>query len=161
MLLAQGNFAAFLKAESEERSAILEQITGTRIYSDISMRVHERFREEKERLAALRAATAGVTLLDPEAEQALNQRVRDAEKEEGEAGAKRADTARALAWLKGLEDLHEEGRRLEDEARTVATRLEEASSDRARHAQAERAATLEAGHARLTSLREQEVETRR
>src|SRR5690606_9732674 len=84
MLLAQGNFAAFLKAESEERSAILEQITGTRIYSDISMRVHERYRAEKDKLTELRAATAGVILLDAGQEQSLNQRVQDTEKEEGE-----------------------------------------------------------------------------
>src|SRR5690606_25549813 len=32
MMLAQGNFAAFLKASEEQRSEILEQITGTQIY---------------------------------------------------------------------------------------------------------------------------------
>ncbi len=161
MLLAQGNFAAFLKAESEERSAILEQITGTRIYSDISMRVHERHRAEKERLAELRAATAGVTVLDAEQEASLMQRVQEAEKEEEGLGGKRADTARALTWLQGLEDLHEEGRKLDEETRTLKTRLEDATSDRTRHAQAERAATLEAPHAGLTSLRGQRTETTR
>src|SRR5690606_32918544 len=47
MLLAQGNFAAFLKAEPDERAPILEQITGTEVYSEISIRVHERQRAEK------------------------------------------------------------------------------------------------------------------
>lgn len=41
MLLAQGQFAAFLNADSDQRSPILEQITGTEIYSEISKRVHE------------------------------------------------------------------------------------------------------------------------
>ncbi|MEN6326916.1 MAG: AAA family ATPase, partial [Syntrophomonas sp.] len=35
MLLAQGGFAAFLQAPSNERAPILEQITGTEIYSRI------------------------------------------------------------------------------------------------------------------------------
>lgn len=36
MLLAQGGFAAFLQAPPDERAPILEQITGTEIYSQIS-----------------------------------------------------------------------------------------------------------------------------
>ncbi len=42
MLLAQGGFTAFLQASPDERAPILEQITGTEIYSHISMKVHER-----------------------------------------------------------------------------------------------------------------------
>ena len=42
MLLAQGGFAAFLQAPPNERAPILEQITGTEIYSQISMKVHQR-----------------------------------------------------------------------------------------------------------------------
>jgi exonuclease SbcC len=40
MLLAQGGFAAFLQAVPDERAPILEQITGTEIYSRMSIRVH-------------------------------------------------------------------------------------------------------------------------
>ena len=42
ILLAQGNFAAFLQAHPDERAPILEQITGTEIYSVISQKVYER-----------------------------------------------------------------------------------------------------------------------
>ena len=42
VLLAQGDFAVFLQATADERAPILEQITGTEIYSDISQKVHER-----------------------------------------------------------------------------------------------------------------------
>ncbi|MBR7560491.1 hypothetical protein KC218_28490, partial [Mycobacterium tuberculosis] len=41
MLLAQGSFAAFLQANSDERSNLLEEIPGTEIYGDISRKVHE------------------------------------------------------------------------------------------------------------------------
>src|SRR5690606_35907105 len=50
MLLAQGGFAAFLQADADRRAPILEQITGTEIYSEISGRVHERQRTEKQQL---------------------------------------------------------------------------------------------------------------
>ena len=36
MLLAQGGFDTFLKAEADKRAPILEQIKGTEIYSRIS-----------------------------------------------------------------------------------------------------------------------------
>ncbi|MEW7977719.1 MAG: hypothetical protein AB2814_09895 [Candidatus Sedimenticola endophacoides] len=42
MLLSQGGFAAFLQAAPDERAPILEQITGTEIYSRISIRVPAR-----------------------------------------------------------------------------------------------------------------------
>ena len=53
MLLAQGGFAAFLQADPDDRAPLLEQITGTEIYSRISVRVHERQREEREKLRLL------------------------------------------------------------------------------------------------------------
>ena len=68
MMLAQGGFAAFLEAKPDERAPILEQITGTEIYSDISKRVHERRAHERKTLDALQAALNGMQLLSPEDE---------------------------------------------------------------------------------------------
>ncbi len=39
MLLSQGNFAAFLNASVNDRAELLEELTGTEIYSQISMQV--------------------------------------------------------------------------------------------------------------------------
>lgn len=50
VLLAQGDFAAFLKAKKDERSSLLERITGTEIYSDLSIAAFDRAREEKDAL---------------------------------------------------------------------------------------------------------------
>ena len=46
VLLAQNEFSAFLKTEENERGALLETLTGSAIYSDISKRAHERYRIE-------------------------------------------------------------------------------------------------------------------
>lgn len=45
ILLAQGDFAAFLKAKGDERSELLERMTGTALYSAISVRAHAKARE--------------------------------------------------------------------------------------------------------------------
>lgn len=66
MLLAQGGFAAFLQANADARAPILEQITGTSIYSDISIAVHQRRGEERQKLEQLKAAQSGLQLLDEE-----------------------------------------------------------------------------------------------
>ena len=52
MLLAQGRFADFLVCGATERSPILEKITGTQIYSNISIAVFERAKRENEKLEA-------------------------------------------------------------------------------------------------------------
>ncbi len=65
ILLAQGGFAAFLQADADRRAPVLEQITGTEVYSRISMLVHERHRAERARLELLRAATGGIRVLEP------------------------------------------------------------------------------------------------
>jgi exonuclease SbcC len=48
VLLAQGEFDAFLMADSRERGDLLEKITGTGIYAEISRRVHAGFITERD-----------------------------------------------------------------------------------------------------------------
>jgi exonuclease SbcC len=55
VLLAQGEFDAFLLADETQRAALLEKITGTEVYSRISRRV---FEETAEREAALKMLAA-------------------------------------------------------------------------------------------------------
>ncbi len=64
MMLAQGAFAAFLQAKSDERAPILEQITGSEIYSQISIMVHEWRGQQRARLDELEAQLEDTRLLD-------------------------------------------------------------------------------------------------
>ncbi len=66
MLLAQGGFAAFLEANANQRAELLEELTGTDIYGQISQRVFEQTREVKVALDQLRAKAEGVELLSDE-----------------------------------------------------------------------------------------------
>lgn len=47
ILLAQGSFAAFLQADKNEKGQLLEQITGTEIYAEISINIFERNKQNK------------------------------------------------------------------------------------------------------------------
>ncbi len=53
VLLAQGDFTAFLKAGKDEKSSLLEKLTGTSIYSDISKAIFQRYKDEENKLREL------------------------------------------------------------------------------------------------------------
>ncbi|MBD1577199.1 AAA family ATPase [Vibrio sp. S11_S32] len=66
MMLSQGQFSAFLNAKESERAELLEELTGTEIYGDISEKVHEHFTAAKQRLSELESQAKGVQLLTEE-----------------------------------------------------------------------------------------------
>ncbi|PVZ72077.1 SbcC/MukB-like Walker B domain-containing protein [Pelagibaculum spongiae] len=71
MLLAQGGFAAFLQASDNERAELLEELTGTEIYSEISQQVFEGTRQQENALSHLQAKSEGMQLLSVEQTQQL------------------------------------------------------------------------------------------
>ncbi|MCY2686722.1 AAA family ATPase [Salinimicrobium sp. TH3] len=46
VLLAQGDFAQFLKAKKDERGELLEKITGTGIYRQVGVKAYQKFKSE-------------------------------------------------------------------------------------------------------------------
>ncbi|CAN5752356.1 SbcC/MukB-like Walker B domain-containing protein [soil metagenome] len=66
VLLAQGDFTAFLKAPKDEKSSLLEKLTGTQIYSAISQRIFEKHRDESQQLRDLNLKREGIPTLSLE-----------------------------------------------------------------------------------------------
>jgi exonuclease SbcC len=66
MLLSQGNFAAFLNASVNERAELLEELTGTEIYSQISMQVFQTCRELEQQQLLTKARLDGLPLYTAE-----------------------------------------------------------------------------------------------
>ncbi|MCC5825903.1 AAA family ATPase [Alkalimonas sp.] len=73
MMLSQGQFAAFLLANESDRAELLEELTGTEIYGQISMQVHERHSQAKQQLDTLSAKADGMQLLTDEQHAELTQ----------------------------------------------------------------------------------------
>ena len=61
VMLAQNDFAAFLKTDDKERAAILEALTGTEAFTRISRAVFKRCSEEEEKLKAIESQMPGYT----------------------------------------------------------------------------------------------------
>ena len=106
VLLAQGEFDAFLLAAEGERAELLEKITGTAIYSDISKRVHLGYEEHRRAVEALEVRQGEIGLLDEAGLQA--RRTERAER-----------LAEVAAWRAGQEAV---GRTLEAARRIEAAR---------------------------------------
>ncbi len=80
VLLAQGDFAAFLKADADARAGLLERITGTGLYSRLSKAAHQRAVDEEQALRQLQQRLADQAPLAENERQALEQRRADLEK---------------------------------------------------------------------------------
>lgn len=70
-LLAQGDFASFLRARAQERAELLERITGTQLYGELSIAAHRRARDEEDALRELEQSLAALEPLDESARAAL------------------------------------------------------------------------------------------
>jgi DNA repair protein SbcC/Rad50 len=105
-LLAQGGFAAFLDASQNEKAPILEQITGTEIYSRISIRVHELHIEELSKLEELEKSLAHINFLAASDEEKLVKVIHEKEKESKLLQTTIADLRKQENWLKDIAELH-------------------------------------------------------
>lgn len=95
VLLAQGDFAAFLKAAAKERSELLERITGTEMYSELSKLAFARAKDEEQRLKLLMERLGEVTLLSAEQQEQLISQLASV----NELMTVANDRARQLDWL--------------------------------------------------------------
>jgi exonuclease SbcC len=66
VLLAQGDFTAFIKASKDEKSSLLEKLTGTHIYSEISQKIFENYKNEEQLLRDLNVRREGIGTLSEE-----------------------------------------------------------------------------------------------
>jgi DNA repair protein SbcC/Rad50 len=153
MLLAQGDFAAFLQAAPDERAPILEQITGTEIYSRISVRVHERHAEERKKMDALQAELAGIQILSVEEEQQLNIRLKQKTEQDIELNHQITGRRHAILWLEGIARLEEEFRQLDQRKTVLHAGLDAFAPEQARLDAAVRALELAGDFASLIALR--------
>lgn len=98
ILLSQGNFAAFLNASANERAELLEELTGTQIYGEISMAVFERCRELKQQQELMQARIGGIALLSADELQQLEAQVTEHKAAQDKAQQALTHQRRAAQW---------------------------------------------------------------
>ncbi len=158
ILLAQGGFDTFLKADIEQKSRILEQITGTKIYSEISRRVFERKKTEEEQLNLLKAEISGIIILNSEDEKEIKNKLGLNRTKEKELEAELINTDKAINWLNSINNLKKEISVLTDEQQKLQVKIESFKPEQFKLNQAVKAASLDAEYATLLALRKQQFE---
>ncbi|HCI7688165.1 TPA: exonuclease subunit SbcC [Salmonella enterica] len=108
MLLSQGQFAAFLNAKAKERAELLEELTGTEIYGQISAQVFEKHKSSRLELEKLQAQASGVALLADEQLQQLEASLQALTDEEKRLLADQQGQQQHLHWLTRKNELHTE-----------------------------------------------------
>ncbi len=107
ILLAQGAFDSFLKARDEEKSMLLEQITGTEIYSEISQTIYQRAKSEKEKKERLILLTNNTSLLPPEEIEKLKNRQETHNQELATINQQLSQIRTFILWHNQMQELQE------------------------------------------------------
>jgi len=102
VILSQGDFTRFLKADENERSELLERITDTGIYSQISIDAYEKAKEERAKLDQLRNQLDHVVLLAAEERTILQTKLADLSAQEGQMKIEEALLRAKIDWLNNL-----------------------------------------------------------
>ena len=102
MMLAQGGFAAFLEANANDRAELLEELTGTEIYGEISRRVYDRMRDEHDALKLLQAKASGVLLLSEEKLVELENELKELNHQQDEQQEQQKKLIVEKQWLEEL-----------------------------------------------------------
>ncbi|QNA89575.1 AAA family ATPase [Massilia sp. Dwa41.01b] len=121
VLLAQNEFSAFLKTDENERGELLETLTGSAVYSEISKRAYERYKQEQDAVRRLSSRLADHAPLAQEAREQL-----DAERAAAEVALQAVDVRRAL--LEAQLRWHQESERLRQGEAQAQAQLEDAQS---------------------------------
>ncbi|MBH3028637.1 exonuclease subunit SbcC [Serratia marcescens] len=124
MMLSQGQFAAFLNADANDRAELLEELTGTEIYGRLSEQVFESHKQAKTDLDGLHQRASGIELLNDEQRQSLTEQLTALSAQEIALGEQTQRQQQALSWLQQWQRLRQqqgEGqRRLETAQREQA-----------------------------------------
>jgi exonuclease SbcC len=127
VLLAQGDFANFLKAKSSEKAELLEKLTGTEIYSKISVSIYQKTTEARTALDLILQRMKDVKLLtDGELEILVNEK-KTKNEELKPFKVQTNQIERKLLWIKEYEQIKQELNQAEKELEAIQTTIREAS----------------------------------
>ena len=146
MLLAQGGFAAFLNASANERAELLEELTGSEIYGEISRKVFEQAREARDKLAQLKARADGMALMSDEQRTAMQQESAQLETQLADVQRQHTQTQAQRQWRLDLAQAEQEVAAALTRQQTADAALAAAAPELKRLADSEPAAALQPLH---------------
>ncbi|MCX6106806.1 MAG: AAA family ATPase [Proteobacteria bacterium] len=156
ILLAQGAFAAFLNETPDRRSPILEQITGTEIYSQISVHIHKRRADATNQLKMLEATLQGMRLLSEGEVQQLQASLTDIHQEHAIKQKHLEQTTDQIKWTESIATLERDIEKIKAEEKVWQASKESFAPQEYRLSRARRALELDGAHQGLCLLQNEQ-----
>ncbi|EWH08923.1 DNA repair ATPase [Catenovulum agarivorans DS-2] len=108
ILLSQGRFAEFLNAKSNEKAELLEELTGTEIYSQISKQVFTNYKSSQQALQKLTDQQSNLNLLSDEEMAELLAQKHSLQQQSNHDKTTLAQYRQKQHWLEQKHSLHQQ-----------------------------------------------------
>ncbi|ASP47104.1 AAA family ATPase [Cognaticolwellia beringensis] len=158
MMLSQGEFAAFLNAPANDRADLLEELTGSEIYGEISKAVYEQHKEATNELKLLQAKSTGMQLLSPEQQEQINEQLNKASAQQKPFEDQLAHWQKIRSWLMNLQSANKQKLQAEQLQTSVQQTQQEHATQLQALALSEPAENLRADYQQLNYANQQLVE---
>jgi DNA repair protein SbcC/Rad50 len=139
IMLAQGDFTAFLNALDTERAEILEKITGTDVYADYFEQLDRDIEKAHQELLGIKEEIAAIPVMGEEELKSLQQEIAEFQEQWGEQQAVLEDFTKEGEWLEALERMEKEIGREQIALADAEQRRKQRESDLARADAAQKA----------------------
>lgn len=160
VMLAQNSFATFLKAKKDDKSALLEKLTGTELYARISEQVYRLHQEAQQKAENIAQHIEGLLH-----DQLTPEQVDDLETRNGQIEAKKTLMAeqetllrKRLDYLRRYSELSRITQEAEEARVTAAREVARHQSDRERLERYDSIQPVRGDYARLIDLKQQLTE---
>lgn len=154
MMLAQGGFAAFLEANANDRADLLEQLTGTEIYGEISARVYDIQREQRHELEKLNSRAQGMQLLSEEELDGVKAQLADVQSQADALKKQQTQLHEQQQWRSHLDQAQSSKQQAEHQLEQVRRQQLEQASALQRLANHAPAALLQADYQALQAAKQ-------
>lgn len=128
-LLAQGEFARFLKAKADERAELLESLTGTEIYSRLGQRAHVETCQREAELNKKEDGLQQIAVLSDEARSELEQLLDTGKEQLNQFDKDLEDASRMLEKIKQLQSERTNEQKANEELREIERKRNAAKDD--------------------------------
>ena len=152
VLLAQSEFSAFLKADDNDRSELLEKLTDTALYTRLGRRAFDKTKEAREAHKLLQDQATGVTPLAPEARAELDERFNAAQQQLKLQQAQLKQLEQQHAWLKDLRVLQDAQQAATEQLHSAQQQSESLAGERVKLTRLEQLGPQRHQFARKTEL---------
>ena len=129
MMLAQGSFDAFLKAKENERSSLLEKITGTQIYKQISQEIYQTYTRKNDEIKLDENLLGNIELLSNEVVIEKTSVLNNSKVQKLELDTKGNELKVIASWLENLQKLETDNTKYIQEFEQITLEIENKKED--------------------------------